>query len=61
MSSRSWNGSKRIEHAKRAFRGVLRSLAGMHSQFSFDEMKSHYAVERRWVCQIIRADTNFRY
>ena len=28
----------------------------MHSQFSFDEMKSRYAVERRQPCQIIRAD-----
>src|SRR5229473_4030928 len=28
----------------------------MHSQFSFDEVKSRYAVERRQPCQIIRAD-----
>jgi hypothetical protein len=28
----------------------------MHSQFSFDEMKSRYAFKRRELCQIIRAD-----
>jgi len=28
----------------------------MHSQFSCDEMKSRFAVERSWLCQIIRAD-----
>jgi hypothetical protein len=32
-------------------------IAGdMHSQFSFDKMKSRYAVERRYFYQIIRAD-----
>jgi hypothetical protein len=25
----------------------------MHSQFSFDEMKSRYAVARSWLCQIL--------
>jgi hypothetical protein len=28
----------------------------LHSQFSCAEMKSRYAVERNWLCQIIRAD-----